>query len=302
MKKIMTAVIGTILLITAASSGSVASSETYQTARYSIELAMSAVEEELESRGREIYPDQALAVFIDGDQYSGTVKMSGGITFVGISDFAALTRNVRCEEIEGQASSFGGEYEIVARDGEEYITSSGRVFWGETENFTEDGRLYVPICAAALSLGMNAEWSQQDFAVYVTRGDSPLICGDTYYGNSDVYWLSKIIEAESRGEPMRGKIAVGNVVLNRVRSEEFPNTVFSVIFDTRFGIQFSPVGDGSINLEPSEASICAAKMCFEGYTVSNSIMYFINASLAEDFWVPENRPYSQTIGGHDFYS
>ena len=55
------------------------------------------------------------------------------------------------------------------------------------------------------------------------------------YNEDDVYWLSRIISAESRGEPLEGQIAVGNVVLNRVRSSAYPNTIYGVIFDRKHG-------------------------------------------------------------------
>lgn len=68
----------------------------------------------------------------------------------------------------------------------------------------------------------------------------------SYYSDA-VYWLSRIINAEAQGEPYEGKVAVGNVVLNRVKSPLFPNTIYGVIFEYYKGIpQFSPVADGTI--------------------------------------------------------
>ena len=73
-----------------------------------------------------------------------------------------------------------------------------------------------------------------------------VVSGSAFYDADVVYWLSRIISAESRGEPLIGQIAVGNVVLNRVRSSAFPNTVWGVIFDRKWGVQFSPVSNGTI--------------------------------------------------------
>lgn len=75
--------------------------------------------------------------------------------------------------------------------------------------------MYVPIRAIASAFGMTVSWNDGEFAAYVSRGDGTVTQWYEYYKGDEVYWLSKIIEAESRGEPMRGKIAVGNVVLNR---------------------------------------------------------------------------------------
>ena len=101
---------------------------------------------------------------------------------------------------------------------------------------------------------------------------------------------------------MEGQIAVGNVVLNRVRSEQFPNTIYEVIFDRAYGVQFTPTANGTIYCEPDEEAIIAAKLCLEGYTLSEGILYFLNPALSSNFWVPNNRDYVMTIAGHDFYS
>ena len=59
-------------------------------------------------------------------------------------------------------------------------------------------------------------------------------------------WLSRILYAEANTEPLAGKIAVGNVIMNRVKSPEFPDTIYSVIFDRKYGVQFTPVANGSV--------------------------------------------------------
>ena len=100
---------------------------------------------------------------------------------------------------------------------------------------------------------------------------------------------------------MKGKIAVGNVILNRVRSKDYPNTIYGVIFDRRYGVQFSPVSNGTIYNTPSNESIIAAKICLEGYSVSTEILYFVNPKVAPNSWASKNRPYFDTIGNHAFY-
>ena len=125
---------------------------------------------------------------------------------------------------------------------------------------------------------------------------------EQYYNKDSLYWLSRIISAESQGEPLLGQIAVGNVVLNRMRSPLYPNTVYGVIFDRRYGVQFSPVKDGSIYNPPYATSVTAAKICLEGYSVSGEILFFLEPLISVSLWVPNNRPYRFTIGHHDFYA
>ena len=121
------------------------------------------------------------------------------------------------------------------------------------------------------------------------------------YTENEVYWLSKIIEAEASGEPLKGKVAVGEVILNRVKSNDFPNTIWGVIFDTKFGVQFEPVANGSIYNTPSEESIKAAKMALNGSNYAGNSLYFLNPSIAESKWIINNREFYATIANHEFY-
>ena len=100
---------------------------------------------------------------------------------------------------------------------------------------------------------------------------------------------------------MKGQIAVGNVVGNRVASKEFPNSIYGVIFDRKHGTQFSPVASGTIYKTPAASSVIAAKICLEGYSVSKQALYFFNPKLATSFWISKNCTYLFTIGTHRFY-
>lgn len=120
--------------------------------------------------------------------------------------------------------------------------------------------------------------------------------------STDLYWLSRIIHAEAESEPYEGKLAVGNVVLNRVSSKEFPNTVKSVIFEYFQGIpQFSPVAEGTIYNTPSPASIEAAKNVLNGVKPVGSCTYFFNPDKSAGKWIVENKTYVKRIGNHVFY-
>ncbi|MCT4564920.1 MAG: cell wall hydrolase [Maledivibacter sp.] len=120
--------------------------------------------------------------------------------------------------------------------------------------------------------------------------------------STDLYWLSRIIHAESGAESYEGKMAVGNVVLNRVYSREFPNTVKSVIFEYFRGIpQFSPVAEGTIYNTPSQESIEAAKHALNGAKPVGSCTYFFNPNKSAGKWIVENKTYVKRIGNHVFY-
>jgi N-acetylmuramoyl-L-alanine amidase len=125
--------------------------------------------------------------------------------------------------------------------------------------------------------------------------------GNSSY-STDLYWLSRIIHAEAEAEPYEGKLAVGNVVLNRVSSKEFPNTVKGVIFEYFQGIpQFSPVAEGTIYNTPSQASVQAAKDALRGAKPVGSCTYFFNPDKSAGKWIVQNKTYVKRIGNHVFY-
>jgi len=92
------------------------------------------------------------------------------------------------------------------------------------------------------------------------------------------------------------------VVYNRKAHPAYPGTVKGVIFDRQGGVvQFSPVDDGSIWQTPHATSVTAAKVCMEGYTVSDRILFFYAPSMVSSTWIERNRPYAFTIAGHRFF-
>ena len=208
-------------------------------------------------------------------------------------DFNAKTRTARV--------SADGLY-LTAQEGSHYIVANGRYLYSDTPVLIlDDGRTYIPIRSLAKALGVGIEWNAATRSVTVTGSYAPVLSGDKFYDADAVYWLSRIISAESQGEPLLGQIAVGNVVLNRVKNRDFPNTIWGVIFDRRFGVQFTPVANGTVHREPYYLSVIAAKLCLEGVTVSEKILYFMNPDISTSFWIPSNRPYAFRIGTHQFY-
>lgn len=190
--------------------------------------------------------------------------------------------------------------EIVAGNGCYVTYANGRALFNTTPNvIMSDGRLYIPATIFAKAVGMKTDANNSKISL--TGAYSPLVSADKFYRSDEVFWLARIIHAESRGEPLIGQIAVGNVVLNRVKSAYYPNTIYGVIFDRKYGVQFSPVLDGSIYNTPSYNSILAAKICLEGYDVSEGAFFFLNVGMATSSWIPKTRKYAFTVANHDFY-
>lgn len=162
-----------------------------------------------------------------------------------------------------------------------------------------DGKMYVSASALLKALGLS--FTKTESTMRISGSYKPLLHASKFYREDEVYWLSKIISAESAGESLIGQIAVGDVIMNRVKSPLFPNTIYSVIFDRKYGVQFSPTLDGRIYQDPTYTATLAAKICLEGVSLSDEAMYFLNPRAAQSNWIVNNRPYAYTIGNHDFY-
>ncbi|WP_018085870.1 cell wall hydrolase [Desulfurispora thermophila] len=120
------------------------------------------------------------------------------------------------------------------------------------------------------------------------------------FSRQDVYWLAKAIYAEARGEPFAGQVAVGAVILNRVKSGEFPDSIAEVILQQGKGTyQFSPVQDGSIKLEPDEMALQAAVQAICGWDPTGGALFFYNPHTATDTWI-RTLPVVARIGNHVF--
>ncbi len=187
---------------------------------------------------------------------------------------------------------------LTAQPGNDYITVNDEMISVPYGVQVDQGRILLPLRVLAQAFNASVHWDPSSYEITVV---SDLKSETPTYSDEDLYWLSRIISAESKGESLEGKIAVGNVVLNRVASPDFPNTIYDVIFDDRWGGQFEPVRNGTVYQTPTEESIQAAKLCLEGTNVAGDSLYFLAPALAQNFWVPQNCEYITTIGCHDFY-
>lgn len=209
---------------------------------------------------------------------------------------AKVTYNSSTKTLTAKASGL----DFSATDGGFVTYANGRPLFSFGRNvIMSDGRMYIPATALAKASGTSFEKSQS--SVIVSGKLSPLLSADKYYRSDEVFWLARIITAEARGESLLGQIAVGNVIMNRVLSNQYPNTIYGVIFDRKWGVQFSPVLDGSIYNTPTYTATLAAQICLEGVSLSDDAMFFLNPVTAQSNWIVKSREYLYSIGGHDFY-
>lgn len=116
------------------------------------------------------------------------------------------------------------------------------------------------------------------------------------YSSADVYLLAKTIYAEGRGEPYTGQVAIGAVVLNRVRNSAFPNTVSGVVYQKH---AFTAVTDGQINLTPNETAMRAARDAISGWDPTGGALYYYNPAVATSSWIFDRQTVT-VIGKHVF--
>jgi len=245
---------------------------------------------------------QEVRVTVDGSPYDGQAILYGDTTYVELNELCAAVMPMELAVFDGTAAGRAPGLEIRTSDGSVILEANGRALHCPRGVFVRGNAVYVPLRAAMRALGGTVEWEEATFTAHVIPSGIPIQSGDAFYNADELYWLARIIYAEAGAEPFDGQIAVGNVVLNRVRNEMFPDTVYGVIFDRSWGVQFTPTANGMIYREPDAEAVLAAKLCLEGYSLSGEILYFLNAALAANLWVPQNRRYVMTISGHDFYA
>ena len=120
--------------------------------------------------------------------------------------------------------------------------------------------------------------------------------GSSTNNSSNVNLLARAIYGEARGEPYTGQVAVGAVIMNRVRSSKFPNTIAGVIYQSG---AFDAVSDGQINLTPDSTAKKAAQDALNGWDPSYGAIYYFNPNTATNKWI-WSRPMTVTIGKHRF--
>lgn len=238
------------------------------------------------------------SIYLDGK----ALAMSTNPTVVNRTTYVSYLPVVQAMYPDATAAWENGQAVLRAKDltieigiGNCYLVANGRYLYFPGGVIVKDGDIFVPVRTLAQAMGAEVTW--ENGAVYLKSGTNPIQNGESFYNGNDVYWLSHIIYAESGNQPLNGKIAVGNVVLNRVADPAFPDNIRDVIFQRG---QFTPVENGTIYLTPSEESIVAAKLCMEGVNTAGNSMYFVNYHYSS--WATRNRPHVATIGAHAFYS
>lgn len=287
-----------------------AEGETVETKNETEQEAEAEAEEEVEAEREaeaepetEAEPVEAVVSFYVNEQpvYDAQMYELNGVVYAPVRPFfeAALPGcEIRWEDgqalIEGETAA-GETLSVAARPGTCYVQANGRCLYAADNIQLIKSTTMIPL-PLLTQLFRGAVSTDEAGIPHVTLGESLLASGEDRYDKDWLELLSRLIFAESGNQSMLGKIAVGNVVLNRVRNPLFPDTLYHVIYQSN---QFSVVNDGSINKTPSEEAVIAAKLCLEGAKVTDALFFNVRGLRC---WAALNRPYVTTIGNHDFYA
>ena len=247
-------------------------------------------------------------VYLDGtDTGIRAYALEDGVTYLSLREAAALLfPGAEIGWDREAAYLYTSRQTVTVPWGKSYIEANGRVFalsgLSPAPVKLIDDTTYVPIRLIARAAGADIVWNGALRRAELTSGAGYVPSGDTVYPSGDLYWLSRIIYAESGNQSFAGQLAVGSVVMNRVRDAGYPDSVYGVIFDRRFGVQFSPTANGAIYQTPSAESIRAAKAVLDGTRISGEALYFLDPDIASNFWIVKNCRALFSIGDHDFYS
>lgn len=149
-------------------------------------------------------------------------------------------------------------------------------YFQRQNGLTQDG-VVGPATAAAMGISLSSS-------------------GSSGYSSADEYLLARCVYGEARGEPYVGQVAVAAVILNRVKSSSFPNTISGVIYQRG---AFTAVSDGQINLTPNDTALKAARDAMSGWDPTNGCLYYYNPATATSAWI-WSRQVNLVIGRHNF--
>ena len=253
--------------------------------------------------GEVIYTD--IPIYVSGERMGFGYKV-GAVTYVSLREFCdaiGLENSTSWDQKTCTVRVRTDGLDLAVVVGSNYMTANGRCFYLQNGVHNLNGVVIMPIRDLARCFGLDVTWNASDWSAEVVVDKiTYLEQGDKYYNEDDLYWLSRIIYSEAGNQGLDGMIGVGNVVLNRVEAPSCPDTIYDVIFDDRYGVQFHPTENGAIYEEPNELSVVAAKICLEGYELVGDSLFFVNPEIGVTGWFASTRTYVATIGDHAFYA
>ena len=191
-----------------------------------------------------------------------------------------------------------GKLTLTAKVGDVYAVANGRYLYAPDGIKMQGDRVMIPLKILTRAFDAKLSWNSSTRVVAVQRGSGAIVSGDQFYNQDSLFWLSRVIYAESGNQSLKGKMAVGNVVMNRVNSPLFPNTILGVLSQRN---QFTTYRGGNLAYRtPNEGSVLAAKLVLDGAVVEESCGALYFDSLANS-WASRHKTFVCKLGAHKFY-
>lgn len=210
---------------------------------------------------------------------------------------AALRPDAEISWVDSHAIVTADDLSITVWPDASYFVANGRYLQLPDGAKLINGSTMLPVRKLAQALGATVDWDAANRSVLITSGTGAIVSGDEYYDADVLDLMSHIIYAESGNQSLEGMIAVGNIILNRVNSSLFPNSVSGVIYQSG---QFYPAGSSIFYWTPNANSVIAAKLCLEGASVIPANAFYYNG-VGLSCWASRNKTCLTVIGAHAFY-
>jgi len=243
------------------------------------------------------------SLLIDGEYAPADLGkvQADGVTYVALSAMALEmdpSSQVNWDSASGVVTVTTEKLKLTAKVGQLYLEANGRYLYLPETVQLVDNRVTVPLWAVVKAFDGQLGWDHVTGTILVNRGSGAIEHGATYYNDEALFWLSRVIYAESGNQPLEGKMAVGNVVMNRVGNPVFGATVQEVLAQKN---QFSTYKNGRLaDREPNGSSVIAAKLVLDGGVVEETegALYFDSNAKS---WASKHKECIAVIGGHKFY-
>lgn len=224
-----------------------------------------------------------------------------GVTYVSLLDMAKeMDETAKCSWNPNtkNATVTTEHLSLSAVGGQLYLVANGRYLYIEETVQQKGDDLLVPLHTLMRAFDAQLFWNGETGITSVITGSGGIVSGDSFYQSDNLFWLSRVVFAESGNQPLEGQMGVAMVVMNRVNRSAYPNTILGVISQQN---QFSVYQNGALaNRTPNASSIVAAKLVMDGGIVAElkNATHFDSLSVS---WASRNLTRLAKIGGHSFY-
>lgn len=237
----------------------------------------------------------AVGIVVDGKTMDTVFPpfIENGYTYISVHSIGDML-GTKAVEWNGEERSVtivadGAQLKLVIGSNTAYV--DGEPILTAASAIIRNDRTYLPVRFVSETLGASVGWDDSTKTVYITFENEA--------EDSDLLWLARIVHIEAGREIYEGRLAVANVILNRVKNEKFPSSIYDVIFQPN---QFPPAAKGMLDdLTPNDGSYEAARAALSGDNNVGDSLYFCAVSQTATSWVANNRTFYKQIGNHCFY-